>query len=655
MADYQGGYECDFIEVPLDSYMCLICKNVLCDPQYLACCGQHCCNSCLHNWFQSCCNVSCPHCRAKGEDFQYNNNESLKQKILALNVKCTNHQKGCEWTGELGLLKDHLESSDGCGYVEVECPNRCYKVLWNQQKKLIRKMNRKILSSHLENDCFNRDYSCEHCGRKETYIQITGYAYTSRMKCYHYQQCPEMFVDCPNQCGVDKFKRRDIDNHRDECPLEVIGCPNKCKTKVDGKPRGKHTKLYRKNLDSHLRDKCYLRPYTCKYCSLESTYQAITGNGIQKQQTNHYDNCPEYPLSCPRQCGTTQIKRKNMRYHCIRCPEETVTCTNGCPDHVKRKHLKEHTTEKCPLRPYKCEHCSMRDTYTAIQHHFSTCHKYPMECPNKCGAEGITRDSVTSHCNHCPMQPIECQYAYVGCKAKLVRRDLEKHDSSMQQQHTAMMIGTFKKMELEHQQELEKTRDELRETKNELAQTRLELEQTSKFKVRTEIMQTKKTERKLRQTETELKRELQLTKNELRETKQDLTQVKQKVRKVRYQTKRKLKKARTELKSLKSRLTQTEQMLTQVTVHLLMDKFVHRILSGSGQSQDDSDTDISREIPEHSSSDTSGSHQSQDDNDTDVPWEIPEHSSSDDPEFGNTYEDDYDYDYYAGYNFYYRF
>ena len=47
------------------------------------------------------------HCRAEEEELI---NKGLRSEINHLKIKCTNHKKGCEWTGELGQLKIHLTS-----------------------------------------------------------------------------------------------------------------------------------------------------------------------------------------------------------------------------------------------------------------------------------------------------------------------------------------------------------------------------------------------------------------------------------------------------------------------------------------------------------------------------------------------------------------
>ena len=41
----------------------------------------------------------------------------------------------------------------------------------------------------------------------------------------HYHECPELPIHCPNDCGLTKIKRREINDHRKNCPLEEVQCP----------------------------------------------------------------------------------------------------------------------------------------------------------------------------------------------------------------------------------------------------------------------------------------------------------------------------------------------------------------------------------------------------------------------------------------------
>ena len=72
------------------------------------------------------------------------------------------------------------------------------------------------IQDHLERQCLLRPYECEQCHYKSTYEDI---AYT------HYHECPELPIYCPNDCGLTRIRRREIEDHRKNCPLEELHCP----------------------------------------------------------------------------------------------------------------------------------------------------------------------------------------------------------------------------------------------------------------------------------------------------------------------------------------------------------------------------------------------------------------------------------------------
>ena len=315
-----GGYDYSFVDRDLDKYTCNICKKILKDPQLTGCCGQHYCESCLNYWFTTNHRRSCPHCRTERPEFQYFLNKSVKREIDSLRIHCTNKEEGCQWIGELGSLKDHLESANGCGYVEVKCPNKCEDYGFCTSKP-----KRKDLANHLENKCYLRPYQCVHCGWNNIYRVITT---------VHYASCPEFPLPCPNNClRLQKIKRKDMKDHRSQCPEEEVKCTNGCEKVCTSSGRFK-----RKNLARHLNSECQLRPFQCVHCGLDDTYRVIT--------TVHYANCPEFPLPCPNNCIRLQkIKRKDMKDHRSQCSWAPVQCLfkeAGCKQKLVRRELEQH-------------------------------------------------------------------------------------------------------------------------------------------------------------------------------------------------------------------------------------------------------------------------------------------------------------------------
>ena len=231
-----GGYEYEFLDDPMpQKFLCIICMKVLKDARLTECCGQNFCDSCLKQWLRTREEKKCPHCQ-RGNVVHILNKERSRD-INELRIRCTHHKAGCGWVGELAALKRHLESENGCDYVEVTCPySRRYCDV---------KTRRKDLKTHM-NECKYRPYKCEHCNHQDTYEAITegtrcGWLHRNNS---HYDVCPEYPLPCANKCGVNNIKRRDMDGHRKSCPLEPLDCPFK--------DAGCNEKIARKDMDSHM-------------------------------------------------------------------------------------------------------------------------------------------------------------------------------------------------------------------------------------------------------------------------------------------------------------------------------------------------------------------------------------------------------------------
>ena len=123
-----------------------------------------------------------------------------ERDILALMVKCNNNEQGCQWTGELRSLNEHITSK--CCYSLIQCPKRCLaRILW------------KDLKQHLEHNCPKRQYSCPNCEKKGPYDKITT---------EHLQQCPNALVKCPNQLCTYATRRNNLKQHK--CLYEKVPC-----------------------------------------------------------------------------------------------------------------------------------------------------------------------------------------------------------------------------------------------------------------------------------------------------------------------------------------------------------------------------------------------------------------------------------------------
>ena len=174
------------------------------------------------------------------------------------------------------------------------------------------------------------------------------------------------------------------------------------------------------------------------------------------------------------------------------CGYVEVTCTNkGCRERVSRKDLQTHL-EKCYYRPYECEYCGHRDTYTAITgkqrdsevpdhppcspmakkarytDHYSECPEYPLACPNRCGVTGIRRRAMPDHHSSCPLEPLNCPFKDAGCTEKIARKNMEDHMATNQQKHMLLTFQSLQQANQQVKQDLSDTKQELYDTKQEL-------------------------------------------------------------------------------------------------------------------------------------------------------------------------------------------
>ena len=98
-----GGYGCEFVDVPHDDDHCVICLHPARDPQQTKCeCARLYCKSCYDKLKTT--SMTCPTCRQPLDAFPDRN---IARRVKGLRVKCTS--TGCPWINELGSLNDHLQ------------------------------------------------------------------------------------------------------------------------------------------------------------------------------------------------------------------------------------------------------------------------------------------------------------------------------------------------------------------------------------------------------------------------------------------------------------------------------------------------------------------------------------------------------------------
>ena len=125
-----AGFECEFVEKPPQAIQseCPICLLVLREPYQATCCGNSFCRQCSDKAKAR--NQACPTCN--GRNFNLFHNLGLQRSLYDFQIYCTHKRKGCEWTGELRELDNHLNSDppadkslEGCPFTLINCPLNC--------------------------------------------------------------------------------------------------------------------------------------------------------------------------------------------------------------------------------------------------------------------------------------------------------------------------------------------------------------------------------------------------------------------------------------------------------------------------------------------------------------------------------------------------
>ena len=244
-----GGYRCEFIDPVSDDFICKVCNCVAREPNLTVCCGQHYCQSCITKIVED--GKPCPNPECGEATVNAFLDKNYHRKILALRVHCTMKDRGCQWTGKVEQLDDHLDVNSGdCQYVDVECPEKCGQQVQKHQ-----------LVTHITNDCPKRDFTCMHCGFKATYEVVRE---------QHWPECQNYPVPCPNRCQIGAVERNTLEDHLKMCSLQVVDC--------DFSYAGCNVELHRQDMEKHIEEN------TQKHLALMAAASMKMSRELQEQR-----------------------------------------------------------------------------------------------------------------------------------------------------------------------------------------------------------------------------------------------------------------------------------------------------------------------------------------------------------------------------------
>ena len=199
----------------VQEYSCPLCEGILNDC-VIDNCGHSYCRDCLTTLLKE--TNFCPFtnkeiAKTRGDDRSYglSSNIILSSAIEKQKVYCKNYFKSpnCPWTGKLQDRKNHLL---------LECEKELVQCDYSTECDV--RIPREQLQKHLQ-ECLFRIVLCHHCKQYVNFISLEK----------HYKICPNLPVECPNNCG-EKVSANFINVHLElhcgisiiECPYHIVGC-----------------------------------------------------------------------------------------------------------------------------------------------------------------------------------------------------------------------------------------------------------------------------------------------------------------------------------------------------------------------------------------------------------------------------------------------
>ncbi len=328
------GFDCEFVKPPLVQSECPVCLHVIREPHQVTCCGKRFCQLCIQRVKDT--DKACPTCK-KEEFFEYPD-IGHKQFVYGQSVYCSYRKDGCEWTGELGQLDDHLKTNPrlekekiSCDFVKVVCIHNCGA-----------KLQRRYIQIHQTELCSKRPFSCEHCHDFDsTFIDVA--------EC-HWPVCGSFRVPCPNECGSHP-QRQNLDNHvAVECPLAFINC--------HFHQMGCAVKLIRREMPEHLRESLLTHMSLLATSHVKQQAQIaslITDNDeLRSKNTNLEQNLLSHETNfAALQAQVTTLGQENESLN-AKSTEQQIEISKLNVDCIRlvaeNSHLKTNVFELEPLR-----------------------------------------------------------------------------------------------------------------------------------------------------------------------------------------------------------------------------------------------------------------------------------------------------------------
>ena len=119
------------------------------------------------------------------------------------------------------------------------------------------------------------------------------------------------------------------------------------------------------------------------------------------------------------------------------CEFVPIRC-HDCNDSVPRKGYGMHISNLCEQRPFSCEYCGQYNSIylDIINNHWPQCPCHPVECTNKCGKHTKRKDLRQHLIDECPLTSIPCEF----CSARIERGEMHNHLAENLTTHISLMV-----------------------------------------------------------------------------------------------------------------------------------------------------------------------------------------------------------------------
>ena len=186
------------------------------------------------------------------------------------------------------------------------------------------------------------------CQRGEEQIPVCELCVGDRIGCQPMKKArekiPELKVHCPLATRGCQWNTtiKNLDEHLAVCQEFIVKCKYGC-----------GVILKRRERDDHCSNECLNRQVSCEHCEKLKVYRDL------KQ---HYEECLEFPLLCPNNCGANLTRKQTDPHIETDCPNAIVKCRYerfGCREVVRRCEMDQHN------KTNEIKHLEMGTFFTA--------------------------------------------------------------------------------------------------------------------------------------------------------------------------------------------------------------------------------------------------------------------------------------------------